>query len=78
MEESTCHEMLIDLLKTFNCMKCLFFCTFSSVLNMIFTLALKELKLKPEKCQHFSALILTLWRERSSVGIFIDPIPLLR
>ena len=42
MEERTCHEMVIDLSKIFSCMKYLFFCTFSFVLNMIFTLTLKE------------------------------------
>ena len=30
MEESTCHEMVTDLLKIFSCMKCLFFAVFIS------------------------------------------------
>ena len=38
MEESTCHEMVIDLLKIFM----FIFCTFLFVLNMIFALTLKE------------------------------------
>ena len=30
MEESTCHEMVIDLLKRFICMNCLFFAVYIS------------------------------------------------
>ena len=60
MEESTCHEMIIDLLKRFRCMKCLIFCTFSLVLNMIFPLTLKyDFHVDAEriivKCQQLSA-----------------------
>ena len=62
MEESICHEMVIDLLKRFVCMKWFIISTFSLVLNMMFiTLTLKE-------SQEISASIskLILGRERSS------------
>ena len=36
MEESTCHEMVIDLLKIFSCMKCLFFALFHSFYTNVY------------------------------------------
>ena len=71
MEQSTCHEMVIDLLKGFICMKCLFFAIYIS-LNMIFTLTLKESReMSRNSCVDFVSKLI-LWCERSSVGIFID------
>ena len=56
MEESTCHEMVIHLSHRFSSMLCLCICCvqFSLVLNVIFTLTLKELKLKCENCKEIS------------------------
>ena len=57
MEESTCHEMVIDLLKRFSCMKCLFLhFSFSSKYHFHFN-AERIIAINPEKCQEISASI---------------------
>ena len=70
--KSTCHEMVIDLLKRFIYLYEMFiFCTFTLVLNMIFTLTLKHSReMSKLSASIFSKRI--LWCERTSVGIFID------
>ena len=58
MEESTCHKMVIVLLKRFSCMKCFFFCTFSLVLNIILTLTLESMIARAQEMSEDLSIII--------------------
>ena len=67
MEESTCHKMVIGLLKRFSCMKCLFSHLFISFKHD-FHVDDESMIVRTREMSIVSANILTLRHENSSTG----------
>ena len=60
IEESTCHEMIIDLLKRFICTKCLIFCTFSfNIFKYDFHIDAERIIVKYQQLS--ASMVLKIW-----------------